>query len=425
MPGVITDIKAQEILTNIGTATTRVYLCVDNTHWGIADMPLGICNCHAEARVIQDEDDRFRGTGTRKAVANIMDIIRPALVGKSVLDQGALDAALIELDGTPDRSGLGGNTLYPVSLAAAKAAAASKGMPLYRHLNPEANVLPVPWVSLLVGGWQGDNAMDIQDISMMSAKSTSFAQAMEFTVDYFYRLKEVLIEKHGTSAAGFTMDGGFSSPVGPTVQALDLLMEALHRCGGEDLGRFHIDVAASNFYDPDTRTYEFEGKTRTPEGMLDWARDVSRQYPRVKVWEDVVEQYDVQGYRELVTTLPDHMIVGDDVFGTDPERIQRGFEANAVTAALCKIDQPGTLTQALEAGAYTRDKGTLVMSVRAVETEDNAICDASVALGAPFIKTAGIQGSERASKYNRLLEIEAELGSDAVYSGNQVNFDAL
>jgi enolase len=354
-----------------------------------------------------------------------MERIAPTLLGSDASDQKKIDLLLSDLDGTRDKSNLGGNAIFPVSVATAKAVAKANNMPLYAHINTSANVLPVPWVSLIVGGWQGANDMDIQDISLMSTTATSFSQAIEFSVDIFYCLKEVLAEKYGDYATCFTADGGFSSPVGPTTEVLDILLEAIKKAGGESCSAFHIDVAASNFFDKEKNVYHFEGRQLTGEEMIQYALDVSKSYPQVKVWEDVVEQNDFDGYRSLMKKLPNHMILGDDIFGTDLSRIKKGFEMEAVNAALCKIDQPGTLTEALESAKYTMKRGTLVMSVRAVETEDNAISEVSVALGAPHIKTAGIQGSERAAKFNRLLEIENELGTSGLYAGNTINFEIL
>jgi enolase len=421
----ITDIKAQEILSNIGTATVRVYVCANNEHWGVADMPLGICNCDSEARVILDGEKRLRGSGVRTAVANVTDTIRPALLGVDASDQTKIDQLLIDLDGTKGKSNLGGNTTYPTSVATAKAVAKAKGLPLYGHINTSACILPVPWISLIVGGWQGANDMDVQDISLMPTTATSFAEAMEFSVEVFYSLKEVLGEKYGPLATSFTGDGGFTSPVGPTTEVLDILLEGLKRASCEGLGAFHIDVAASNFFDREKGIYQFEGKKRTGEEMVEYAVAVSKDYPQVKVWEDVVEQNDFANFQNLIQKLPNHMILGDDIFGTDLTRIKKGFEMGAANAAICKIDQPGTLTEALEAAKYTTTQGTLVMSVRAVETEDNSICDVSVALGAPHLKMAGIQGSERSTKFNRLFEIENELGTEGVYAGNAIDFENL
>ena len=421
MTNIITDIKAQEILINTGTATLRAKVCIDHQYWGFADMPLGICNCHSEARVIIDNEKRLRGSGVRGAVFNVMEKIRPRLMGSDASDQNTVDQLLIDIDGTPDKSNLGGNAIFPVSFAVAKAVAKAKGVPLYAHLNKEADLLPVPWVSLLVGGWQGANSMDIQDISLMPAQATSFAEAVDYSVEAFFCLKEVLAEKHGEYATNFTIDGGFSSPVGLTTEALDLLLEAARRVGGENSCVMHIDVSSSNLYDTEKKRYLFEGRERTAEEMVQYALSVSRDYPQVKVWEDVVEQNDFDNYKHLVQKLPNHMVLGDDIFGTDLARIKKGFEMGAANAALCKIGQPGTLSEALAAAKYITQKGTLAMSVRAVETEDDGICDLSVALGAPHIKTAGIQGSERSTKFNRFLEIERELGSTARYAGNYID----
>jgi enolase len=206
---------------------------------------------------------------------------------------------------------------------------------------------------------------------------------------------------------------------------LDILLEGLKRAGCENSGAFHIDVAASNFFDREKGIYQFEGKKRTGEEMVEYAVAVSKDYPQVKVWEDVVEQNDFANFQNLIQKLPNHMILGDDIFGTDLTRIKKGFAMGAANAAICKIDQPGTLTEALEAAKYTTTQGTLVMSVRAVETEDNSICDVSVALGAPHLKMAGIQGSERSTKFNRLFEIENELGTEGVYAGNAIDFENL
>lgn len=419
----ITDIKAWEIISSIGNATVRAAVCINGETWAWADMPLGVCNCKAEAKVILDGEQRLRGTGVKKAVANVMNIIRPKLIGVEASDQEALDQRLMELDETPDKSNIGANALFPVSCAAAKAAAATKGLPLYLHLNKDADLLPVPWVSILNGGWQGANDMDTQDIVLLPAKASTFSDAVDYLIEAFNCLKETLAEKHGIYSTNFTADGGFSPPMGRTTDVLELLEEAMRRAGGEDRGAIQIDVAASTFFDPAANRYMFEGGRLTGEEMVDWAVSVSREHPRVKFWEDVTEQNDFDNFKSLVEKLPRHVIIGDDIFGTDLSRIKRGFEYGAVNSALCKIAQPGTLTEALKAGRYTAKNGTLVMSVRVAETEDDGICDVSLALGAPHIKLAGLQGSERLAKYNRLVEIEKELGAKARYAGNIIDFE--
>ncbi len=419
----ITNIKAREIISSIGNATVRAAVCINDEAWAWADMPLGVCNCKAEAKVILDGDQRLRGSGVTKAVANVMNTIRPKLIGMEVADQEALDQTLLELDGTPDKSNLGANALFPVSFAAAKAVAAAKGLPLYLHLNNEAHLLPVPWVSILNGGWQGANDMDTQDIVLLPTKASTFAEAVDYLVEAFHCLKEVLAEKHGIYSTNFTAEGGFSPPMGRTTDVLELLEEAMRRAGSEDSGAIQIDVAASTFFDTAANRYIFEGGSLTGEEMVGWTVSVSQEHPRVKFWEDVIEQNDFDNFKSLVAKLPQHLIIGDDIFGTDLSRIQKGFEYGAVNSALCKIAQPGTLTEAVKAGRYTAKNGTLVMSVRVAETEDDGICDVSLALGAPHIKLGGLQGSERLAKYNRLVEIEKELGSKARYAGNIIDFE--
>lgn len=423
MKCMITDIKAREIISSIGKATVRAAVCVNDSRWAWADMPLGVCNCKAEAKIILDDEPRLRGSGVKKAVTNVMEKIRPKLIGLDASDQEALDRTLLELDGTSDKSGLGANALFPVSFAAAKAAAKVKELPLYLHLNQEANLLPVPWVSILNGGWQGANDMDTQDIVLLPTNASTFAEGVDYLIEAFNCLKEVLAERHGIYSTNFTADGGFSPTMGRTTDVLELLEEAMRRAGGEDSGAIQIDVAASTFFDPESDRYLFEGGRLTGLEMVDWAVRVSREHPRVKFWEDVIEQNDFDNFKSLVEKLPRHVIIGDDIFGTNLSRIQRGFEYGAVNSALCKIAQPGTLTEAMTAGRYTAKNGTLVMSVRVAETEDDGICDVSLALGAPHIKLAGLQGSERMAKYNRLVEIEKELGSNARYAGNMINFE--
>jgi enolase len=356
--------------------------------------------------------------GVKSAIQNIDSRIQPALVGMSALDQQAIDKAMCELDGTPDKTGLGANAILGVSLATARAAAVSAGIPLYAHLNDRGAVLPVPQACLINGGLHAGNGLDIQEYCVMPVGAATFAEAVRMLSEVFMTLKELLEQRIGRSAINSSEDGGFAPPLNASEQALEMLTAAVAASGYSGEIVLGLDVAATGLYDAKTDTYNFEGRVLSPEQMLDTIKDLVSAFPAIVSIEDPLMEDDFQGFGQLTADLPELMVIGDDIFATNRTRITRGIAEAAGNAVLCKLNQIGTLTEAMQTAAFARDKGfSVVVSERSGETEDAILADVSVALNAGLFKTGGMRGSDRGSKYNRFIEIEAALGEKARYAG--------
>ena len=413
---VITAIKAREILDCRGLPTLEVDVHVGGALAGRADVPAGRSTGRNEAAELRDGGTRFGGFGVRQAVKNVEGEIAAALVGEG-LDQAAIDQQLIELDGTVNKGRLGANALVGVSLSVARARAFVAGVPLYRHLNGDSRVLPVPQVNLINGGRHASNDLDFQEFIVMPVGATTFMQAMEIATETNLVLREILVSRYGKVAANVGDEGGFAPPIGDSQEALELLHEAAERAGHLPSIVFAVDCAATHLYDDDSKTYRVDGRTLDREGMIEVCETLVRDWGVVSL-EDPLDEEDFDGFREL-TQRVDAQIVGDDLFVTNPVRLSRGIEAGAADALLWKVNQIGTLTEALEAATLARVNGyAVVVSERSGETEDPFIADAVVALGAGQIKTGAPVRGERTAKYNALLRIEDELGQDATYAGS-------
>lgn len=416
----ISDIKAYEIIDNRGMPTIRVAVCIDNQIWGHADVPSGSSTGSYEAMELRDGDARFRGKGVLKAIQNIHDIILPELRGQDAGDQHAIDNRMLELDGTEDKSNLGGNAILGVSLAVAQAAATACGRTLYKYLNTDAHVLPVPQACLLNGGVHAGNDLDIQEFCVMPIGARTFAESVQILCETFYSLKDILLEQLGKSSTNSGEDGGFAPPISSTRQAMDFLCEAIQRSGYTDKVVYGLDFAASGYYHPEKGTYAFEGTPKTQEEMIAFIKKLLTEYPTIVSIEDPLHENDLEGMRILTDEFSNHLIIGDDMFATNIKRIQKGLEHGAGNATLCKVNQIGTLTEASETVDFARRNNfAVVMSERSGETEDSILSDISVAFNAGLFKTGGIRGSDRGANYNRFIEIERELGPAAVYAGNR------
>ncbi|OIR44875.1 phosphopyruvate hydratase [Corynebacterium sp. NML140438] len=413
----IMHVFAREILDSRGNPTVEAEVFLDDGAHGIAGVPSGASTGAHEAHELRDGGDRYGGKGVQKAVKNVNEEIADALAGIEADDQRLLDKAMIELDGTDNKSRLGANAILGVSIAAAKAAAESAGLPLYRYIGgPNAHILPVPMMNIVNGGEHADSGVDVQEFMIAPLSAESFAEALRMGAEVYHSLKSVINAK-GLST-GLGDEGGFAPSVDSTRAALDLIVEAIEKAGfkpGEDVA-LALDVASSEFFEDGV--YKFEGGEHTAEEMAKVYEELIAEYPIVSI-EDPLQEDDWEGYANLTKTIGDKVqIVGDDFFVTNPERLARGIKENAANALLVKVNQIGTLTETFDAVDMAHRAGyRTMMSHRSGETEDTTIADLAVALGCGQIKTGAPARSERVAKYNQLLRIEEELGDAAVYAG--------
>ena len=408
---------AREILDSRGNPTVEAEVFLDDGSHGIAGVPSGASTGAHEAHELRDGGDRYGGKGVQKAVKNVNEEIADALAGIEADDQRLLDKAMIELDGTDNKSRLGANAILGVSIAAAKAAAESAGLPLYRYIGgPNAHILPVPMMNIVNGGEHADSGVDVQEFMIAPLSAESFAEALRMGAEVYHSLKSVINAK-GLST-GLGDEGGFAPSVDSTRAALDLIVEAIEKAGfkpGEDVA-LALDVASSEFFEDGV--YKFEGGEHSAEEMAKVYEELIAEYPIVSI-EDPLQEDDWEGYANLTKTIGDKVqIVGDDFFVTNPERLARGIKEHAANALLVKVNQIGTLTETFDAVDMAHRAGyRTMMSHRSGETEDTTIADLAVALGCGQIKTGAPARSERVAKYNQLLRIEQELGDAAVYAG--------
>ena len=415
---IIEQIAAREILDSRGNPTIEVEVALIDGSFARAAVPSGASTGEHEAVELRDGGTRYGGKGVLKAVEAVLDEIAPAVIGLSADDQRLVDQTLLDLDGTPDKSRLGANAILGVSLAVAKAAADSAALPLFRYLGgPNAHILPVPMFNILNGGAHADTGVDVQEFMVAPIGAPNFKEALRWGAEVYHALKAVL-KKQGLST-GLGDEGGFAPDVAGTKAALDLICSAIESAGykpGKDIG-LALDVAANGFCTGST--YNFEKQTRTAEQMGEFYRDLLDSYPLVSI-EDPLDENDWDGWINLTTALGDRVqIVGDDLFVTNPERIEEGIERGAANALLVKVNQIGTLTETLDAVALAHGNGfRTMMSHRSGETEDTFIADLVVAIGSGQIKTGAPARSERVAKYNQLLRIEEALGDAARYAGD-------
>jgi enolase len=382
---------------------------------GRAAVPSGASTGKYEALELRDGGEPWLGKGVSKAVRNVREEIAPTLVGVDADDQRAVDAVLIELDGTKDKSRFGANAILGCSLAAAKAAAAAAGVPLYRWIGGAgAHVLPVPMLNVINGGAHARNSLDLQEFMIVPAGAATFSEGLRVAVEVFHTLAKLLDERGLATAVGD--EGGFAPDLPSTEAAIEAVLEAAERAGHRDRVALAMDPAATEIFDDGG--YVLEGRTLSSDDMIDfWAGLVDR-YPLVSI-EDGLAEDEWGWWRELTDRLGDRVqLVGDDLFVTNTARLEQGIEQGVANAILVKVNQIGTLTETLDAIALARANGyNAVISHRSGETEDTTIADLAVATGAGQIKTGAPSRSDRVAKYNQLLRIEEELGSEAVYPG--------
>ncbi len=417
MSPIIKNLSAREVLDCRGLPTVQVDLALDDGTVATADVPSGRSTGSNEAAELRDGGSRFGGFGVLGAVRAVNGEIRESLVGRPLAGQRELDSELIALDDTERKSRLGANAILGVSLAAARARAASAGMPLYRALNANAHVLPVPLVNLINGGKHASNDLDFQEFIVIPVGAGSILEALQISTEVNLALAEILLDRYGKSAVNTGDEGGYAPAISSPHEALGLLHEAVANAGHGGRFRYGLDCAATHLFDADTGTYEVAGERRDRDGMTDLYLELIRDFDVVTI-EDPLDEDDFEGFAGL-TEASGIQIVGDDLFVTNPERLRIGLEAGAANSLLWKVNQIGTLSEALDAADLAHRGGyTVVVSERSGETEDPIIADLAVALGAGQIKTGAPVRGERTAKYNRLIRIEEELGSTASYPGD-------
>lgn len=418
----IIDVVAREILDSRGNPTVEVDVYLDDDAMGRAAVPSGASTGSFEAVELRDGDPkRFQGKGVKQAVANVNNVIAEEICGFEATDQAGVDRALIALDGTDNKSRLGANAIVGVSMAVAKAAAASLGVPLYRYLGGLfARELPVPLMNILNGGKHADNNLDMQEFMIAPVGMSSYAEALRAGVEVYHRLKEVLKKRRLNVAVGD--EGGFAPHLEGHKQALDLLLEAIEKAGyrpGEDIA-LALDAAASEFYRDGRYVLAGENKSLTADELIAFYEELIAAYPIISL-EDGLAEEDWEGWRELTRRLGARVqLVGDDLFVTNTARLEKGINTGIANAILIKVNQIGTVTETLETITLARRAGyRAIISHRSGETEDSFIADLAVATGAGQIKTGAPARSERVAKYNRLLRIEEELDVSATYPGRK------
>jgi len=411
--GKISHIHAREILDSRGNPTIEVEVNTDDGYFGRAAVPSGASTGIYEAVELRDKGERFHGKGVSKAVRGVKEKILPKLRGYDVMDQSKIDALMIELDGTDNKARLGGNAILGVSIASAQAAAASKGVKLYEYINPDASLLPVPFFNVVNGGMHAGNQLDFQEFMVAPTGAANFTEALRMGSEIYQTLKGKLLEDYGKNAINVGDEGGFSPPMKSPEMALEAIIVSIEELGYSDKVTLAMDVAASSFFAGEGKYNYMEKKITTAE-LIEVYVDLVEKYPISSI-EDPLEEEDYQGFVD-VTRAVDIQILGDDVFVTNPKRLQKGIDMGACNALLWKVNQIGTLTEALEAAKLAMDNGYNVMaSHRSGETEDPFVADLSVALGCGQIKSGAPCRGERTAKYNQLLRIEEWLGERASY----------
>ena len=420
----ITGVYAREILDSRGYPTVEAEVQLESGAWGRAAVPSGASTGKREALELRDGDNqRYRGKGVQRALTNIEETIAPEIDGMEATEQVHLDQALLDLDGTPNKSSLGANAILAVSLAVARAAADDVGLPLYAYLGgPGARLLPVPLMNVINGGAHADNGLDIQEFMLVPAGAENFSTALRMGSECFHTLKELLKEKGLSTGVGD--EGGFAPNLGSNTEALDLFLLAIERAGyraGDEIF-IALDVAASEFAESGGRyRLERERSVRTADEMIAFYESLCERYPIVSI-EDGLGEDDWAGWGALTRRLGARVqLVGDDLFVTNPAIIQQGIKNGIANAVLVKVNQVGTLTETMQAIELSKRAGYgTVISHRSGETEDTFIADLAVAVNAGQIKTGSLARSERTAKYNQLLRIEEELGNAASFPGRSL-----
>jgi enolase len=424
----ITDIFARQILDSRGNPTVEVDVVTESGSFGRAAVPSGASTGKYEACELRDGNSQiYMGKSVHKAIGHVNGILYDSIIGMSVEDQTGIDHLMIDLDGTPNKSVLGANSMLAVSLASAKAAAASTGQMLYNYIGGvNARLLPIPMMNILNGGSHADNSIDFQEFMVMPVAADSFSQSLRMGTEIFHHLKSVLKKKGLSTNVGD--EGGFAPNLKSNNQAMEMVLKAIEEAGyrpGEDVF-VAIDAAASEFYNSEESLYHFHKSTDdklTSSEMVDYWADWCNKYPILSI-EDGLDEDDWDGWKNMTSKLGSKIqLVGDDLFVTNVDRLQKGITDNAANSLLVKVNQIGTLTETINAVQMAHNNSfTSVMSHRSGETEDNTIADLSVALNTGQIKTGSASRSDRMAKYNQLLRIEEALGDSAIFLGKDFKF---
>jgi enolase len=416
----ISDVFAREILDSRGNPTIEVEIELEGGVVGSAAVPSGASTGQHEAHELRDGDNRrYQGKGVTRAVQNVVETIGPAITGRDALAQAEIDRAMIDLDGTDNKSKLGANAILGVSMAVARAAASQVGLPLWRYLGGvQARILPAPLMNVINGGAHADNGLAVQEFMIVPVGALSFRDALRAGVETFHTLKGLLKQRNLSTAVGD--EGGFAPRLERNEDAIKVILEAIEKAGyrpGEDIA-IALDAASSEFFDKAKNQYTFDGKRIDAGQLVDIYATLCDKYPIVSI-EDGCAEDDWDGWRTLTQRLGDRVqLVGDDLFVTNTLRLQRGIEEEVANSILIKVNQIGTVTETLEAVQLARlNDYSAIISHRSGETEDTFIADLAVALGTGQIKTGSVSRSERVAKYNQLLRIEDELGEAAIFAG--------
>ena len=409
----IEKIQAREILDSRGNPTIEVdvWTCCG---FGRASVPSGASTGVHEALELRDGGDRYNGKGVLKAVKNVNEVIAPKIIGMNAISQCQIDKLIIELDGTPNKANLGANAILGVSLGVAKAAASSLGMPLYRYLGGvSTSRLPVPSFNVLNGGKHAGNELSIQEFMIEPVGAKSFSEGLRMATETYHALGKILQGRYGVGATNVGFEGGYAPPLSKTRDALDAILSALDITGYCEEIKIGLDPAASSFYRDGA--YYIDGKSLSPEEMIDYYADLVATYPIILL-EDPLEEEAYEDFAEITARLPDTIIVGDDIYVTNPLRLKKGIEMHSSNALLLKLNQIGSVTEAFDTARMAFRAGFKIMaSHRSAETEDHSLADVAVALGVELLKTGAPARSERTAKYNQLLRIQEELGDAAAY----------
>jgi enolase len=419
----IIEVKGREIIDSRGNPTVEVDVQLEGGGFGRAAVPSGASTGEHEAWELRDGDDsRYRGKGVKNAVSNVNTKIAEALIGKDANDQNAIDDIMQQLDGTPNKKVLGANAVLGASLANAKAAASGAGLPLYKYLGGDGAVtLPVPMMNIINGGEHSDAPIDFQEFMIIPKEAPSFSEALRYGAEIFHSLAEVLHGRGLSTAVGD--EGGFAPNLESADDALAVIAEAVDKAGyslGDQIA-IALDVASSEFFDSEKQRYVFkksDGSERTAEELVDYYAELQSKYPIISI-EDGCDQNDWEGWKVLTDKIgAQTQLVGDDLFVTNVDFLQRGIDSNTANSILVKVNQIGSLSETLQAVSLAMDNDyTAVISHRSGETEDATIADIAVGTNAGQIKTGSLSRSDRIAKYNQLLRIEEELGANAVYGG--------
>ncbi len=415
---IITDVHARLVFNCLYTPAIETTIEVNHEYCGCAINPQGQSTGLSEAQEVLDGGKRFGGYGCDRAIQNVNTEIRDALLGLEVTNQAEIDRHLIELDGTPNKARLGANAIVSVSAAAAKAASNAVGLPLYRYLNNNAHILPVPMLSTMDGGHYGLGASsEIQEFNLFPVGANTMREAVEICREVHFALGDILEKEYGPMAKLASNAGGYSVPCRSCSRTFDYITSAIDECGYSDVIKLGMDCASSHWYDKASKLYHFEGEQRTTTEMLKFWKKLVRDYPIISM-EDPFDEDDIEGFQLAAAELNGVQIVGDDFFTTNPGRLRERIPMHTGNALLWKYNQIGTVTEALYAAEIAKCNGYGIQaSERSGESEDYILSDFAVALNCGQVKTGTLIRTERVSKYNRFLQIEEELGNEAVFAG--------